>query len=511
VQATADEFLGQLSNFVGERPTPLDLVLPKEARQKFKNDPTERSQRIFFRQWIEIDSGNLPELHNDELPLLRGTEPTWGQLKRREDIIRRSVKDLVTQIIAWNERPDEVSRILFVSAAAGEGKSAILMRAALELEQSHFKAFYFVALERLVEDAAFEVLSNLTVPYVLFVDGLAEQARPVAALAERLNAAKARFFLVGAERTQRFKLIKDAFRTSSFETCPVKPLNTSEALDIVQRLRAEGLLGRDARFSDDVLARRLDKRDLLAGIISLGNSARRLASILVGEWQALSEGSKRVYGLVALAHAFDFPVKLAVVQRASQLHISEITRLLDQELRGIVRYLPPLGEYLETRHRRVSETLVKELTKETSYNLFVELAKALAPYVNRNSVMKGNPEARLSRMLLDYDLTVSPQLGKQSDRFYREIHDGWAWNSRYWEQRALLEVERDSRAALQFAEHAVGIEHHPLPLTTLAKVHFRVASSAVGFQEGQRHIIEGIKHAREAIRVGIDRKRVEVH
>jgi hypothetical protein len=103
----------------------------------------------------------------------------------------------------------------------------------------------------------------------------------------------------------------------------------------------------------------------------------------------------------------------------------------------------------------------------------LKLALGLAPYVNRTAVMKRTPEARLARRLLDADKVVKPHLGARADELYELCKPKWAWNSRFWEQRALLIVETNLATALQYARHAVAIERHPFTLTTLGKILFR--------------------------------------
>ena len=76
---------------------------------------------------------------------------------------------------------------------------------------------------------------------------------------------------------------------------------------------------------------------------------------------------------------------------------------------------------------------------------------------------------------------VEPLLGLRAEKLYEMSREKWQWNSRYWEQVALMNLalyrkgsndpER-LRNAIQHARHAVALETHPLSLTTLGKVLF---------------------------------------
>jgi hypothetical protein len=160
----------------------------------------------------------------------------------------------------------------------------------------------------------------------------------------------------------------------------------------------------------------------------------------------------------------------------------------------------------------VAEEVVKQYPSADRFPLLVNMGRALAHYVNRETIIFGTPEAKLAARLLDFDDSVEPLLGKRAEEFYIELHREWAWNSRYWEQRALLRLEHDPMTAYAFATTAVGIErHHPVPLTTLAKVCFRLAYSHGGSDIGVRYLREGLGHINEAMTISAKRRRKDVH
>lgn len=113
---------------------------------------------------------------------------------------------------------------------------------------------------------------------------------------------------------------------------------------------------------------------------------------------------------------------------------------------------------------------------------FVKLADELAPWVNRETIIARAPEPRLSGRLFDFNSVVSKFLGSKAEEFYDQVKPTWEWNSRYWEQVALMNLGRyltlsnskdkmdHLEDALTHARHAVAVEHHPFPLTTLGKV-----------------------------------------
>jgi hypothetical protein len=113
-------------------------------------------------------------------------------------------------------------------------------------------------------------------------------------------------------------------------------------------------------------------------------------------------------------------------------------------------------------------------------------------------------------------------LGDRSEEFHEAVEDEWRWNSRYWEQVALLNLYKsqafergsdEARAALDLAiahaRHAVSIERHPLTLTTLAKILF--GEAATGGADNDALLNEAMLSVGEAISLGKRRNRVSVH
>jgi len=154
-------------------------------------------------------------------------------------------------------------------------------------------------------------------------------------------------------------------------------------------------------------------------------------------------------------------------------------------------YVVPLNATLAT-------SILNYISKETPdqiFKTFVSLGNALAPYVNRGAIRRRSPEARLAGRLFDYDQIVRDFLGSLATSFYEEIRPLWHWNSRYWDQVALLTLARYQAEpltargkdalieAVQHARHAVSIEVHPFSLTTLGTILFAQLSEDVTANE----------------------------
>ena len=124
---------------------------------------------------------------------------------------------------------------------------------------------------------------------------------------------------------------------------------------------------------------------------------------------------------------------------------------------------------------------ISKADQDLIYEICCALGAYVAPYVNRQAIRRRTPEACLAQRLFDYDDVVSEFIPMRSEQFYLAMKRHWDWNSRYWEQFALLKLDKFINAtgsnrfdllaqAISHARHAVQIERHAFCLTTLGRV-----------------------------------------
>jgi len=154
------------------------------------------------------------------------------------------------------------------------------------------------------------------------------------------------------------------------------------------------------------------------------------------------------------------------------------------------------------------------MTAREVFDISLRLSGALAPYVSRNAIMNRTPEARLARRLMDADGIVVPRLGRDAEEWFALLERNWGWNSRYWEQRALVALKQHRyQRARDYAEQAVGLELHPLPMTTCALIMIRSAEKDPALRDQQRKDLlkEGVDLLDRAISLALARGWAEIH
>lgn len=518
VEATAADFLQWLHRrSSGLLRTPLELIVPASYNELYVEPPNPSDLRVFHRQFTYLAKSELPE-PREHTNFLRGTEPTWRDILQDNDILRRDVTEILDYIgspTSSHENRGGSPRMIVVSSAPGSGKTAVVMRTALELAEIGWPTFFFSNEERLSPEVTARCLKALRKDPVIVVDAFVDHGAQISHLLEILERENLRGTLLVADRENELRRVRVTLEETHARIFRLRNLDHAEAADLVSRMRAAGLLGRHAGLTDASLIARATKRDLLVAVCEIAGNLERFDRILSSQWTSLSDSPLRqVLIAVSIAHAANLSLRFALAERCSGIDAGILLREIGSGvLSGLVFREGFEGEYLRVGHRVLAERLLGAVVdKDSLYDQYLGLAKALARYVTPATLKIRTQEARLGAYLLDYDLSVKPKLGSRSRDFYNRIRGGWAWNSRYWNQIALLEVdERDFPAAIQHAEHSIGIEQHPLTFTTLGKVYMESAAAASSLSEAREDFRRGRTALDEALRIARNWRFIQVH
>lgn len=163
---------------------------------------------------------------------------------------------------------------------------------------------------------------------------------------------------------------------------------------------------------------------------------------------------------------------------------------------------------------------IGELRADLLFEVYCSVGAYVAPYVNRQTIRARTPEARLAQRLFNYDDAVIEFIPSHSEEFYIRMKRDWEWNSRYWEQFALLKLDKSLKSsgldrvnllsqAVSHARHAVKIERHPFTLTTLGRILLEQMKQISG--KSQMAFNEAFSCLDEAIRWEGINNRIAIH
>ncbi len=473
VEATFGDFLEWLRQKFPAPPTVHDLIVP-DVGTLFSAGVTPAQLLRFFSDF-ELVAGTDRPTPSTPSAFMYGREPAWEDLQHHFDIERQDNADLkhfVDMASAPNPR-----RLGILLDEAGTGKTTAIKRLAHDLAKSGKPVLSIRTLSRIDVNNAVVCLSHCTAPQVVLIaDDFADHAEQVADLLESASITT-RFLVVAAEREYRKEYIDVLLGGLGRFSGHLKLFSVNESEQLLEQYRRFGLVGDSfATRKPRDFANQIHREPVAIQVCQILNDFRPLERIVDSLWKAAEDGDRLPYVCVALAqYCYSAGIRYSILQ-AIMGPMKPVGRLMGRVPLRLVENAVQ-DDFVVAINATLAERVLRrtaERETDTLLSAFQGLARGLAPHVNRKAVMRRSPEARLAGRLFDADKVVKPLLGAaEAESFYVSVQKLWEWNSRYWEQRALLQAESDLSAGLQFARHAVAIERHPFPLTTLGKLLLR--------------------------------------
>ncbi|MBN8190341.1 SIR2 family protein [Salipiger thiooxidans] len=483
-------------------------------------DAVSRSARMHFDADFELVP-YLEEGTSSSNKFYYGQPPSWNDLAAKLDVPRKESAALLHS--APEDR--ELGRQLVVLfGPTGCGKTTILKRVAYSLASkgTHY-VLWTSELARLSRTTA-DTLDMIDGSVALIVDNLADHAQ---AISDVLSISeKEDVFIIGAERSYREDYLVKTFGSGGFSSINVEPLSQLDIKRLVDVLVDRALIGSHRALSGHTAFLKSLRRDPIAiASCRVINDFRPLDRIIADLRQQSSKEEILTYVMASIAeHCHKSGVRAEILSREvsgntlssmisgkSPLHLKEID-------------VHHGAEFIGAENSTLAEVIVARVNQDSPgvvFEAFASLANGLAPYVNRNAIRSRTPEARLAGRLFDFDDIVKKYLGPRTEDFYDQSREAWRWNSRFWEQYALMKLERAVACdddiirfelmseALQRARYSVAIEKHPFGLNTLAKVLMTFVS--LGHRDSTLFFMEASQHVRDAIEIESKYRRSSQH
>jgi hypothetical protein len=263
----------------------------------------------------------------------------------------------------------------------------------------------------------------------------------------------------------------------------LKPFSASEAKELILKMDGHGLTS----SKPDKLAEQsaeIAKDPIAIGVCRIMNNFKPVEDIIRSLiLDADTDRISRYIGCALASYCYRAGIAYPILSAAfnaiglqQQLSNRDMLPLSFSDL-DTKEYVIPTNPLLAQRVLRE----VSDNDPDLMFEVYCAIGAHLAPYVNRSAVQKRTPEARLSGRLFDYDDVVSEFISSKSEAFYLAMKKFWDWNSRYWEQFALLKLDKFINSnqpdrfdqlsqAISHAKHAIQLERHPLGLTTLGRI-----------------------------------------
>lgn len=490
VKAKLSEFLAWLVEKLGNPPTVSQITVP--SLQGVFKIPLHAEKQLAFFTCFEMVRPSSPNPEGEVSPFYFGRPARWSDLESSLDVptdeeLRFSAK--ARNLVSTGEAK---VRLLCAISEPGSGKTTQIRRAAYGLAKEGHLVFCLNSKSSVDAENVVEVLAAIERPVVLIIDGVADQASHLRKVMTSVKVNKP-IVILGADRDYRRDHIDRVLGDLDIEFLGIADWEIADYEQLLEHLRRAGLLGdSDAVHNPRKFATTLAGDSVAIATCRALNNFRPLEVILRSLWNDATEAPRRSYSLAALAeHCYAGGLYYPVLEKAYPNPTLRDQLQLDCPLP--LAYADD-GDFVLPLHPVIADRLLHMLSREKPellLEMFCALANALAPYVNRRSSIDRTPEARLAARLFSAESVTRPLLGKLAEKFYVSTRESWQWNSRYWEQRALFTQASDLDAAIQYARHAVAIEQHPFPWTTLASLLTKkLEASSVGIDALYTEIYE---------------------
>ena len=517
---TCEDFLNHCDSEAPARPTPIELI-PKASKNLLSRDILDKDALAFWSDF-ELVPGAV-DATTESSRFLYGHPPNWTDLAADLDVARPVSAQIIEAVESKLHDLDDPRRLLILFEIAGSGKTTILGRCAFELAKRGIATLRCTSLSRLEPSNTTKTLNAIPGPLAIVVDNFADQVTSFQAILDTIE--KKDVVVLAGERSYRTKYITQALSGIEFRSFVRARLGKDEVSQLLQNYIRFGVVGERRAISEQARFVTEVTRDPVAvACCRILNDFRPLDRIVMSVVDESSEVEIRRYLMAALArHCFSGGVRYSVVAGTYKTG----------DLNGQFQRSHPLplaffvedggGGFVIPQNATLAGRLLEIVSRDRQGDLlevFVDLGNSIAPRVNRKSIAQRAPEARLAGRLFDFDDVVEPFLGQQAQTFYNRTQDEWQWNSRYWEQVAQLHLAKYHRApgtedgqealerAIQHARHAVSIETHPFPLTTLAQT--LIAQMTSGRVLDQAAYEEALEKLLLAIRLERNRARMAV-
>lgn len=469
VKATMADFLGWLIATIGRTPSVSELTVPS-VQGIFSSKITAEQKIIFFSDF-ELVKKSTKNPEGEISPFHFGKAPRWSDLESLCDIPTDDELRLGAIVRNWLTSKDQHPKVLCLTAEPGAGKTTILRRTAYELCKEGVAVFSLSLNSAMDADNVAEILSEINIPVVIVIDGLGTHATSLRSVISNLKTKNSVIFIC-ADRDYRRNHIDRVIGDLNIDFLPVSNWNQNRYELLIEKLFKLGLLAQyeSVHYPKQYASGLVGDSVAIATCRAL-NNFKPIDSIVRSVWKDASPDDKRSYTVAALGeHCCEGGIFYPILEKAHP----------NNSLKNQLKNACPLPlayaedtDYVYPLHPVIADRLLQMLAKEKPewlHDIFCALANALAPHVNRKTTIARTPESRLASRLFSSENVVRPLLGIFADSFYEKSHDAWKWNPRYWEQRALLTQSTNIDLAIQYARHAVAIEEHPFPWTTLASL-----------------------------------------
>lgn len=411
----------------------------------------------------------------------------------------------ITKATTWLREPAIDARVCLITGGPVCGKTTSALRVAFDLMATGYEVLLFRSEERFDETAVIDYLTAAK-NVVLVFDDCADFSKSISSLISIANDESKRIRVVATAELKRIRGVKIDLSPSNIRLLELEPLRNEYFLSIYAKRKQKGRLGRCTdldthpawiEFRDQFNWKLLEWLESLEGALPLKAALNEILDI------GAQQGSTTRRLVMACASTHRFGYSLPFVLSTSFKSNLEIEELLESpSALSQIAYLDDKGVRL--RSTSFAYHVWTQAERREKYEITLSLAKQLAPLVVSQSIARRTYPHRILREIMSNDV-VAADLGDLAENWYAELLPLMGWNSRYWEQRALLAIKKKhDDLAYSYAKKAVSIlGHQSFSHNTLGTICMRISVRRKD-DFGLARFWEGVSELETARQLAID-------
>lgn len=431
-----------------------------------------------------------------------GDEPLWDDILNELDANTRVGMDAVGYIDDCWRRGE--TPVVIASGDAGCGKSTGLLRILRECLRVADHCFLFRNEDGFSVDAVVRCMP-IKSKVVFGFDMAADYSLEIADLAAALVKRDMQFAIVAADRTKRRQAMRNDLQLTTPRLLDFSVFCAADAGRLYHKRKRNHRLGSLTNATETEFRRFLSREHD-------GNVFSAMAALEGGGGQGFAyrldvfvKDSVKGDGIVNLAHAvslthrWGYPLPLRSASLVSGIDTSDLAAMcMDDGSLADVFTLNPKG--VAFRHRVLATRFFDSRKDyEVRQRVLVRLISSLAPLVTPAAVTAKTHAHLVCRAITGRNAVLDAVNNiDAARRVYEDVEPAMGHNSRFWEQRALLESSSGQHPrAYSYAREAVARESHAFPYTTLGGV---CMAQALSLAENQPRVaLERFKEGNAAL------------
>lgn len=291
-------------------------------------------------------------------------------------------------------------KVLFIREETGTGKTTVLRRCAFELAQRGFRVLHCSTLSRVEPTQTASIIDLIDDPLVIIVDNFADQVTAIRVLLEIIE--KKDIVIVAADRGYRYRHIARTLSAIPFTTYEDLSLQGIDCERLITSYVGHGLVGNPQAIKNKrEFVKKIAQDPIAVACSQILNDFRPLDRIIGDVLRDSGVADKERYYVAALAqYCFRGGVRYEAL--SSAVRQEGLKEQIAKNRPLPLAYYDRSTNFVVPQNSTIAERMVSLISandREYLLHIFVSLASQIASWVNRKTIRRRTPEARLAGRL----------------------------------------------------------------------------------------------------------------